>query len=668
MQTIRRFYLYAVTLVSLEIVLWGIIGLARSIFDGAQSGEASRLASALSFILVGTPVFLLHGWLAQRAALQDTEERGARTRAWFFYGALLATLIPAVQNLLALIDRFLLALFDLRPQSALIGGHQNLSDNLIALTINLLVAAYLLSVLRADWAARTVTARGEADALLSNQAFPETRRLYRYVWLVYGLGLTVFGSQQVIYFLLQQITPSASNPTVLFANGLALLVIGAAVGWFSARTIQQSLFEVEERYSLQRLIVLYLLALFSLVGLLVAAGLVLDSILRALLGAGLAWSGLIGRISTPLSAGIPLGVTWWYTNGILKREMKETSGHPVKSGLRRIYAYLLALAGLSVTVVGLYLLLGVVIDIAARGTYRLPPSLAGRLADALSTLITGLPLWILAWRSMQREAYQDGEPGDRARRSLVRKSYLYLALFAGVIGVMFSAGNLLYEWLRTWLGSTQPDLLLDSLRLARTLLLFAGLLAYHWSVLRRDVRLAGGALARRHALYPVLVLTPGPTSAQSTNGERPSGDVFAAAMLEALHRQAPALPVAVHSANQGAPDETLSAARAVILPSELAAKPSEAMRLWLQGFSGVRLIVPTPIKDWYWVPGSGHELTDLTRQAAQIVRHLAEGENPAPPRETSPWLTLVYILAGLFVLEVVIVLLVNLVANFSSPF
>ena len=39
MRTIRRLYFYAVALISLEVVIWGLIGLLRSIFS-------SRLVSA----------------------------------------------------------------------------------------------------------------------------------------------------------------------------------------------------------------------------------------------------------------------------------------------------------------------------------------------------------------------------------------------------------------------------------------------------------------------------------------------------------------------------------------------------------------------------------------------------------------------------------------------
>jgi hypothetical protein len=88
----------------------------------------------------------------------------------------------------------------------------------------------------------------------------------------------------------------------------------------------------------------------------------------------------------------------------------------------------------------------------------------------------------------------------------------------------------------------------------------------------------------------------------------------------------------------------------------LISRPSEAIRLWLQGFSGLRLVVPTPTKDWYWVLGSGRSLPALARQTAAIVRRLAEGEEPPQLRDSSPWLVIVYILAGLFALQALLAL------------
>ena len=62
MKSIRRLYFYLVAFISIEIVLWGLVGLLRSIVDNAVSGGADALAQALALILVGVPIFLIH-WL-----------------------------------------------------------------------------------------------------------------------------------------------------------------------------------------------------------------------------------------------------------------------------------------------------------------------------------------------------------------------------------------------------------------------------------------------------------------------------------------------------------------------------------------------------------------------------------------------------------------------------
>ena len=147
MRTIRRLYLYAVTFISLMVITWGLIGLARSAFAGDQIGDdVTRLAGALALIFVGIPVFLLHWWLAQRAANQDEEERFSYIRAVFLYGALLATLIPIIQNLTALANRIFFTLFSLSDNRLMFGSDQTWSDNLIAVLMNGLIAAYLFSV------------------------------------------------------------------------------------------------------------------------------------------------------------------------------------------------------------------------------------------------------------------------------------------------------------------------------------------------------------------------------------------------------------------------------------------------------------------------------------------------------------------------------------------
>ncbi len=142
MRTIRRFYFYLVAFISLEVVVWGAISLARTLFENLPGGNSNQLATGLSLVLVGAPIFLLHWLIAQRDARRDEEEHASRLRAVFLYGARLATLIPVVQNVLALINPPLLSLLGVSPNLALIGATQSVWDNLAAIAINLVAWAY----------------------------------------------------------------------------------------------------------------------------------------------------------------------------------------------------------------------------------------------------------------------------------------------------------------------------------------------------------------------------------------------------------------------------------------------------------------------------------------------------------------------------------------------
>ncbi len=642
MQTVRRLYLYAVSIVSLEVVLWGSIGLARSIFAAGEVGaEASRLAGALALILVGIPVFLIHWWLAQRFASSEVEERSARTRAVFLYGGLLATLVPCVQNLLALAARSLnnaLGFFGLRLATGILGERQSTSDNLIAIALNLLVAVYLYTVTRRDWHTGP-----------QGDAFPETRRLYRYLWLLYGLGLTLFGVQQVLQYLLSFWTVVGAGLRSALANGLALTVVGTPLWAFTWLRIRNTWGQAAERESVLRLVVLYLLVFVSAGFVLIPLSLVLYSLLRFALGEARPLGELWGEISTPLSISLVFGGVWLYYGGILRQVIQtyatiSGSAERYAAALRRLYLYVLALFALGATFFGLHQLLATLVDLSLGTTATLGGALRNTLSAGLSALIVGLPLWLLTWRPAQREAASEGEMGDHARRSLVRKSYLYLALFVGVMGVMFSAGALLYQLLRALLGEPLPDLRLQAWQLLKTTLLFGLLLGYHWLALRSDQRLAQRSLARRYAQFPLLILAP-------------PDEGFAAYILQALEREAREMPVAVHPYALGAPDETLSSAKAVILPAELLIRPPEAVRLWLQNFTGMRLVVPTPQGGWHWLGSGAQSPPELARWAARAARQLAEGEEISAPRQTSPWLIVLYILAGIIALPI----LVNLI-------
>ncbi len=308
-------------------------------------------------------------------------------------------------------------------------------------------------------------------------------------------------------------------------------------------------------------------------------------------------------LSRPFSALVPLVIVWAFYGREIITHIASLGAEPLRqAGLRRVYAYVMSLYGLVGTFLGIQLLLFGLVNVVLGASAGRVGEMREQLGLGVAALVVGLPLWIVSWRPLVAEAAAIGEAGDRARRSLVRRGYLYLVLFAGVMGVMFTGGMLLFTVISTLLGEPPEDMLLQTLQVLLTLLLCTALLVYHGLALRQDGRMLERALARRLALYPVLLLAP----------ESPE---FVDALVGAIEREAPGLPVAVQPISQGAPDETMSAAKAVVLPGELLAKPPEALRLWLQAYSGQRVVLPTPADGLYWVtadrpvdlgPGSPH--------------------------------------------------------------
>jgi hypothetical protein len=104
---------------------------------------------------------------------------------------------------------------------AVVGGSQTWQDNLIAIVINLLIAAYFWNVLKENW--RT---------LQETDAFAEIRRLYRFIWVLYGLLMMVYGAQQALSYAFNM--PSNVLGEVgreIAVNAIALLLIGSPI-WF----------------------------------------------------------------------------------------------------------------------------------------------------------------------------------------------------------------------------------------------------------------------------------------------------------------------------------------------------------------------------------------------------------------------------------------------------
>jgi hypothetical protein len=628
MKTIRRLYFYLVALVSLEVVTWALISLLRSIFDESLSDV---LAGGLAFILVGLPVFLFHWRVVQREAAAESEERFSGVRALFLYAAWVSLAIPVVQSVLSIVLRLLAILFDVNRQTVTLGGNQNWSDNLIAILVNAVLAAYFLSVIRKDW---------QADP--PDDAFPLVRRLNRYLWVLYGLGMTFGGTVMLLEFIFGQVRTASFGLEVLLVDALGLILVGVPVWLYSWRIVQQ----VGEP-SLVRTATLYALTLLGALAALLSSGNTLRTILLTLIAEGSTWTRAWGDLEIALSVMLPSAAVWAYHWSVLKQDINKIPAEVQQHTQRRPYFYILSLAGLIATFFALQLLVTLLVEafFCSPGdpdTYgSCQRLLEVQLPNVIAVLLVSVPVWLLHWRPAQSRALLDNELGDSARSSLLRKGYLYLVLFAGVIGSMVTTGWLLYELIGSILGIASTNFGQTLLTLLGTLVLFLVFTTYHWRLLRADNQKLDKTIAAYQQAFPVAVVS-------RTDG-------FSEQVRQTLAALAPHIPLITQTADQPLV-EGLGDARAVIFPADLLIGADGALQEWLNAFEGERLVLPTAAEGWVWLGLTEQSLERQIRQAARVIQQLAEAGETKAARSLSPAAVIGYVLGAILGLMAICIL------------
>jgi hypothetical protein len=590
----------------------------------------------LALIFVGAPIFLIHWFWAQNVSAKDAEETSASVRAVFLYGILLGALIPAVQNFLAFLNRTLLSTANLSEFRAVVGGSQSWLDNLIAVLVNLLIAAYFWNILKANWRALTET-----------ENFTEIRRLYRFIWMLYGLLLLIYGVQQALSFAFTfsaQVLGEIGKETAV--NAITLMLVGAPIWYYSWRLLQDGLADSAERESYLRLGLLYLLTLGGVITSLIAGGSLIYLILLQALGGEAPALEFVRQLGGPISIGVPMGAVWAYYGTWLNRQFEFDENLPRRAGKRRLFSYILSLLGLAATVTGLISLFSVFIDLALGNLYLSNSGLREPLSGSLATLFVGLPVWLMAWLPAQTQALDSTDSGDHARRSVIRKSYLYLVLFASVIGGMITAGTLVFQLISSLLGDSDPDPWKIILNNLLALVVFLVILSYHLLALRKDGAARSDVLAEKQAQFHVAVF--------DHDGK------FGEAIKSVFAKRAPDVPIRILNSYEAIPADLN--ANAVILPGSLAVNTPEQVEAWIRSFRGNRLIVSDEAAGVFWI-------NDF-EQAADTAKSMAEGQDIRPQssrRMTSVWTYVAYVFAALFACQLLFMLLafgISLVTGF----
>jgi hypothetical protein len=194
---------------------------------------------------------------------------------------------------------------------------------------------------------------------------------------------------------------------------------------------------------------------------------------------------------------------------------------------------------------------------------------------------------------------------------------------------MATAVGLVYQLIRVVLsGDASGDFLKTVLNLTQLLFLFSVVLIYHLNVLRMDGASTADALAEKQSRYSVLIVD--------------SGNGFVDSMKAALARLGSKVQVVVTNPDQK-PEGNFNA---ILLNGSLAVDAPE----WIRSFDGDKVLVQDEVKDIVW--------TEDEAQAAQTLQQLAEGQEILKPRTgRSPWMIAIYVFAGLFMFQLIFLLL-----------
>lgn len=495
---VRRFYVYFVALVSQVAMLLSINNLLDIMSsawlqsDGLLEASFTQTAIArlTAFLLVATPLFLIHWWLGQQGK-DESAERNSVWRKLFLYGSTTAGLVVMLTNAYRLIRELAWLALD-APVSlaeAIPAGwlHWGL---MTALGIGLIYYWHTVLV---------------ADGDLGNEALAArfVRQLFLAMAGLIGLGIAVWGARALLQVGLQALVDQAVGALDLnwwrlpFGGGVSQVLVGL---WLLRAAWQQwqdvvTLYAEEGRAVLRRLY-LYVGALIGAIVTLTPTALLLrEGLLMLFGGNGGSTAELLNRMVDPVSF-IPVGsAVWFWCWTTLRRETDAYGDSSQSATVRRIYAYLVAATGLALLWVGAVELLHALIDARLVGDIWRQP-----LANGLALLAVGAPIWVIFWRRVQRRAERSDAEGETERDSWPRKLYLYGVALVGALALLITLAQLVYQVLLMQLG--ERELAFTASDLARQLANSA-VAALLWSVHLLAIRADG-----RFEKMPTAAATP----------------------------------------------------------------------------------------------------------------------------------------------------------------
>lgn len=330
------------------------------------------------------------------------------------------------------------------------------------------------------------------------------RRVYLYLVAAISLVVVTWSIIGLVRLILSE--GIGRGQITGLATWLAAIIVGLPIFLFHWLTAQRfAAGDEEERASVVRRIFFY--------GLMAAgAAPIVSNVYRLVDNAFLSLTGGTFQNYYPydlttgqhLAAIVVWAVIWFYMWRQVQLDNQTVRLQDANLTVRRLYLVALALAGLVMVSLGAVSLLQTLLELPAGFFWRNP------VAHGSAQLVVGMLVWVVHWLLLQR-AFLSAEPAEE--RSVLRKAYLYLAVFVFSVMAVVSATGLLKRLLELALGDEpSPEPLLSQLSLQLPLMLVGSVFwAYHWRVLRQDVSRAPEAprQAGVRRIYAYLVAAIG---------------------------------------------------------------------------------------------------------------------------------------------------------------
>lgn len=459
---VRRTYVYIVALISLGVSLAGVSSLVDTLLhlwldDRANAygtgGFSRGIASSAGLLLVATPIFLIHWGLAQRHR-HEPGERASLLRKAFLYAATAGSMISLLVLAYVLIESF---------AATALGATVQDTATLYAQWLSAIVLAALNTALVAYWYA---VLQGDGDF---GDESPHGRIVRQIFMLLAGLGGLILllwgaasGIQIALRLLLEQTMQTVGGDwwQPQLAGALAQVITGGWLAYTNRRQWRAIVVQQpgEGQAALRRLY-LYAAVVIGAIATLTPAALLLRELLLMLFGDS---SGslpqLLNNFITPLSfAPVGLAIWLWHWN-VLRSEADAYGESHQGATVRRVYYYLMAATGLGLLWVGSVELLHALLDtllnweLGQGGIWHQP------LANGLSLLAVGGPIWSFHWRGVQQIAARADAQGATERDALPRKLYLYGVSLVAALILLFQLAQVIYRLLLVLMGDPNASL------------------------------------------------------------------------------------------------------------------------------------------------------------------------------------------------------------------